>query len=70
MNDTTLLSNNPLRLGRTYCKMTISEKINTTVGKIEKNKAQYSLDKTNCLDLSSGNVRKYVLLTGKDVIPE
>ena len=50
VSDTTLISDNPLRLGRTYYKMTVREKINTTVGKIEKNKAQYSLDKTNCLD--------------------
>ena len=32
-------------LGRTYCKMTITEKIKTIDNKIEQNKAQYNLDR-------------------------
>ena len=49
--------------------MIISEKIKTTVKKIEQNKAQYNLDKqtVKISALSSGNVRKYEFLTGKDV---
>ena len=49
--------------------MIISEKIKTTVKKIEQNKAQYNLDRqtVNISALSSGNVRKYEFLTGKDV---
>ena len=39
VNDTTLLSDNPLRF-KTY-KMTISEKIKTVDSKIKQNKAQY-----------------------------
>ena len=49
--------------------MIISEKIKTTVKKIEQNKAQYNLDRqtVKISALSSGNVRKYEFLTGKDV---
>ena len=52
--------------------MTISKQIKTIDNKIEKNKAQYNLDKQtlNVSALSSGNDTKYKLLTGKDVLPE
>ena len=32
-------------LGRTCCKMSISEKVKTIYNKIEQNKAQYNLDR-------------------------
>ena len=52
--------------------MSIIEKIKTINNKIEQNKAQYSLDKQTAKTsaLSSGNVSKYELLTGKDVLIE
>ena len=47
--------------------MNISEKIKTNK-KIEKNKAQYNLDRQTAKisALSSGNVSKYEFLTGKE----
>ena len=45
MNDTTLLSDNPLRFRKNLFKMSISEKIRTINNKIEQNKAQYNLDR-------------------------
>ena len=52
--------------------MIISEKIKTVNNKIEQNKAQYDLDRQTAKisALLSGNVTKYRLLTGKDVLPE
>ena len=52
--------------------MSISEKIKAIYNKIEKNKAQYNLDKQTAKvsALSSRNVCKYEFLTGKDVLPE
>ena len=51
-------------------KISIIEKIKTINNKIEQKKAQYSLDKQTAKTsaLSSGNVSKYELLTGKDVL--
>ena len=45
-------------LGRTYYKMSISEKIKTIDNKIEQNKAQYNLDRQTAKisALSSENV--------------
>ena len=45
-------------LGRTYYKMSISEKIKTIDNKIEQNKAQYNSDRQTAKvsALSSGNV--------------
>ena len=59
-------------LGRTYYKMSISEKIKAINKKIEQNKAQYNLDRRTAKisALSSGNVSKYEFLTGKYVLPE
>ena len=47
-------------LGRTYYKMSISEKIKVINNKIEQNKAQYNLERQNgnISALSSGNVSK------------
>ena len=52
--------------------MTASEKIKTTVNKIEQNKAQYDLDdKLQRFQLlPSGNVDRYEFVTGKDPLPE
>ena len=52
--------------------MSINEKIKAINTKIEQNKAQYDLDRqtSKIFALSSGNVSKYELLTGKDVLPE
>ena len=52
--------------------MSISEKIKTINNKIEQNKAQYDLDRQTAKisALSSGNVRKYEFLIGKDFLPE
>ena len=52
--------------------MAISEKIKSINYKIDRNKAQYSLDgeTANIYALSPGNVGKYEFLTGKDVLPE
>ena len=47
VNDTTLSLDNPLRLERTYYKMTLSDKIKTIDDKIQRNKAQFYLDR-NC----------------------
>ena len=51
--------------------MSISEKIKAIYNKIEKNKAQYNLDKQTAKvsALSSRNVSKYEFLTKKDVLP-
>ena len=59
-------------LGRSYCKMTVSEEIKTIDIKIEQNKAQYNLDKQTAKisAISSGNVGKYEFLTGKYVLTE
>ena len=59
-------------LGRTYYKMSISEKIKAINNKIEQNKAKYNLDRQTAKisALSSGNNRKYEFLTGKDILPE
>ena len=48
-------------LGRTFYKMSISEKIKAINNKIEQNKAQYNLDRqtSKISGLSSGNVGKY-----------
>ena len=72
MNDTTLSSDNPLRCRRTYYKMSVSDKIKTINNEIEQNKAQYNLDRQTAKisALSSGNVSKYDVLTGKDILPE
>ena len=52
--------------------MNISEKIKAINNKIEQNKAQYGLDRQTAKisSLSSGNVSKYNVLTGKDVLLE
>ena len=59
-------------LGRTFYKMSISEKIKTIDNKIEQNKAQNDLDRqtVKISALSSGKISKYEFLTGKDVLPE
>ena len=59
-------------LGRTYYKMSISEKIKAINNKIEQNKAKYNLDRQTAKisALSSGNNRKYEFLTCKDILPE
>ena len=52
--------------------MIISEKIKAVKYKIEQSRVQYDLDgqTAKISALSSGNVRKYEFLTGKDVLPE
>ena len=52
--------------------MTVNEKIKTTNNKIERNKARNDLDKETAKisTLLSGNVNKYELLTGDDLLPE
>ena len=52
--------------------MNICEKIKTIDNKIEKNKAQYDLDRQSAKisALSSGNVSKCEFLTDKDVLLE
>ena len=52
--------------------MTISEKIKTIDNKIERNKAQYDLDRQTAeiSGLSSWNCDKYKFLAGEDVLPE
>ena len=52
--------------------MTVNEKIKAIHNKIEKNKAQYNLDRkiVRISSLSSGNVSKYEFLTGQYVLPE
>ena len=59
-------------LGRTYYKISISEKIKAINNKIKQNNAQYDLDRQTAKisALSSGNVSKHEILTGKDVLPE
>ena len=59
-------------MGRTYYKMSISEKIKTIHNKIEQNKAQYKLDRQTAKisALSSGNVSKFKFLSSKDVLSE
>ena len=50
----------------------LCKKIKTINNKIEKNKAQYNLDRQTARisALSSGDVSKYKFLTRKDVLPE
>ena len=52
--------------------MTVNEKIKTIDKKIEKNKAQYNLDRqaTNISVFSSRNVDEYEFLTSKDILQE
>ena len=52
--------------------MSISEKIKAINNKIEQTKAQYNLDRQTpkMSALSSGNVSKYEILTGKDDLSE
>ena len=59
-------------LGRTYCKRIITEKIESINNKINKNKAQYNLDRQTAKisALSTGNASKYESLTGKYILPE
>ena len=58
-------------LGRTYYKMSISEKIKSINNKIDQKKAQYNLNRQTAKisALSSGNVSKYEFLNSKDVLP-
>ena len=59
-------------LGRTYYKITTTEKIKAINNKIKQNKAQYNLDRqaAKISALSSGNVGKNEFLTSKDVLPD
>ena len=59
-------------MGRTYYKMTFSEKTKTIDNKTTQNKAQYSLDRQTAktLPLSSGDVAKYKFFTYEYVLPE
>ena len=59
-------------MGRTYYKMSISEKVKAVNNKIEQTKAQYNLDKQTVTisASSSGNASNYEFLTGKDFLPE
>ena len=52
--------------------MSVSDKIKAINNEIEQNKAQYNLDRQTAKisALSSGNVSKYDVLTGKDILPE
>ena len=51
--------------------MAVNEKIKIINNKIEQNQAQYDLNRQTAKMsvLSSGNVSKYELFTGKDVLP-
>ena len=53
----------------TYCKMSISEKMETINNKIEQNITQYNLDgqTANIFVSSPGNLGKSKFLTSKDV---
>ena len=59
-------------LGKTYYKVSISQKIKVINNKIFQSKAQYNFDglTAKISALSSVNVSKYEFLTGKDVLPE
>ena len=74
MNHATLPLDNLIHgdLGRTYYKANASEKIKKIDNKIEQTKSLYDLDKQTAKNsaLSSGNVSKYELLTGEDVLSE
>ena len=52
--------------------MTVSEKIKSIDNKIEQNKAQHKLEiqTAEVLEISSGNVCKYKILTGEDILRE
>ena len=52
--------------------MNVSEEIKAVNNKIEKNKAQFDLDRQTAKisALSSRNIGEYKFLTGKDVLPE
>ena len=67
-----LLPNYDFDLGRTYYKINVTEKINTINNKIEKNKAQYNLDRqtVEISIFSTRNVCKYEFLIVEDVLPE
>ena len=53
----------------TYCKMSISEKMETINNKIERNITQYNLDgqTANIFVSSPGNLAKSKFLTGKGI---
>ena len=72
MNDTICHQIIHYDLGRTYYKMSISEKIKAINNKIKQIKPQYDLDRQTAKisALLSGNVSKYEFLTGRDVLPE
>ena len=64
MKDTTLPSDNPLNLERTYYKTTFSDIIKTIDNKIEQNKCQFDLDKQTAkisACCSPENIGKYKL---------
>ena len=71
VNNTTFPSDNHQNLGRTYYKMTVSGKVKTIDHKMEKNIAQYNLDRQapKISILSLRNIGKYEPLTAKDVQP-
>ena len=52
--------------------MSINKQIKGINNKIQRNKAQYDLDRETVKipALPTGNVSKYEFLTGKDVLPE
>ena len=52
--------------------MSINKQIKGINNKIQRNKAQYDLDRetVKISALPTGNVSKYEFLTGKDVLPE
>ena len=64
MDDTTLPSDNPLRFRKNPLKMTVID------SKIEQYKTQYNLyrEKAKISALSSGNVGKYQVLIGEDIL--
>ena len=72
VNDTTLPSDNSLRIRKNLFKVTFCKNINTINNEIEQNKAQYDLNRQTAKvsALLSRNVSKHVFLTGKDVLPQ
>ena len=72
MNDTILPSENPSKLTKNLHKRVVVKKIKTIDKNIEKNKAQYNLDRqaAKVSAFLSGNFGKYESLTGTQILPK
>ena len=72
VNDTTLLSANSLQFRKKLLKKWVLVSKTSVNNENKQNKDQYNLDRQTATisAISSGNLGKYEVLTGKDLLPE